>query len=192
MKIKTTFIRIKILSILSLIILLAGCNDDEKKISGKQIRQALFDMKGTYHGSIKVAFYHGAEIVKIDDAKASSRDSLSFMLPLAPIADIINDKEIAATLREVEEAEIKAEYQFLQIDNEGYSVHFGLIPENIVIPANGTTPDITIVLSNLFGGDFEKNSNFIMFNISPVEIQAGGVRLDSFTQLVYHFRGEYE
>ena len=164
---KKKLIGLKILSILSLVILLSGCNDDEEKISAKQIRQALFDMKGTYHGSIEVAFYHGDEIKKIDNAKAKSRDSLSFVMPLAPIADIIDD-------------------------NDGYSVHFVLIPENIVIPANGNTPDITIVLADTFGGDFEKAFNFIMFNVSPKEILVGGTKLDSFKQLVYHFRGEYE
>lgn len=189
---KRKLIGFKILSVLSLVILLSGCNDDEDKISGKQIRQALFDMKGTYHGSVEVSFYHGSDIVKIDDARAKSRDSLSFVMPLAPIADIIDDEKVAATLREVKEVEVKAEYEFSQIDNEGYSVHFGLIPENIVILANGTTPDITIVLSNSFGGDFEKAFNFVMFNVSPVEILVGGAKLDSFKQLVYHFRGEYE
>ncbi|WP_303177993.1 DUF4840 domain-containing protein [uncultured Butyricimonas sp.] len=189
---KKKLIGLKILSILSLVILLSGCNDDEEKISAKQIRQALFDMKGTYHGSIEVAFYHGDEIKKIDNAKAKSRDSLSFVMPLAPIADIIDDKQVAKTLRDIEEVEVKAEYEFLQIDNDGYSVHFVLIPENIVIPANGNTPDITIVLADTFGGDFEKAFNFIMFNVSPKEILVGGTKLDSFKQLVYHFRGEYE
>lgn len=189
---KKTLLGLKILSILSLVILLSACNDDDEKISNKQIRQALFDMKGTYHGNLEVSFYHGSEIVKIDSARAISRDSLSLVMPLDPIADIINDEHVTATLHDVKEVKFKAGYEFLQIDNDGYSVNFVLHPESIVIPANGNTPDITIVFSDNFGGNFEKASNFIMFNVSPIEIRVGGAKLDSFKQLVYHFRGEYE
>ena len=113
-------------------------------------------------------------------------------MPLGTIADIISDEHVAATLHYVEEVTFKAGYEFLQIDNDGYSVNFVLHPENIVIPANENTPDITIVFSDNFGGNFEKAFNFIMFNVSPIEIRVGGVKLDSFKQLVYHFRGEYE
>ena len=183
---------LKVLGIFSLVILFSACNDNDEKISGKQIRQALFYMKGTYHGNLEVSFYHGSEIVKIDSAKVISRDSLSLVMPLGTIADIISDEHVAATLHYVEEVTFKAGYEFLQIDNDGYSVNFVLHPENIVIPANENTPDITIVFSDNFGGNFEKAFNFIMFNVSPIEIRVGGVKLDSFKQLVYHFRGEYE
>ena len=58
---------LKVLGIFSLVILFSACNDNDEKISGKQIRQALFDMKGTYHGNLEVSFYHGSEIVKIGE-----------------------------------------------------------------------------------------------------------------------------
>lgn len=183
---------LKVVHILSLVILLSACNNDEEKISSKQIRQALFDMKGTYHGNLEVAFYHGSDIVKIDSAKAISRDSLSLVMPLGPIADIIDNEHVTAILRDIEEVVFKAEYEFLQIDNDGYSINFVLHPKNIVIPATENTPDITIVFSDIFGGNFEKAVNFIMFNVSPIEIWSGGSKLDSFKQLVYHFSGEYE
>lgn len=183
--------RFKILSIFSLIILLSGCNKEEEEISAGQIRQALFDMKGTYHGNIKISYYHGSEIVKIDNAKSESRDSLSFMVPLAPIAGIIEDEKVAATLREIQEVEIKAGYKFIQIDGDG-DAHFVLNLKNITIPANKNTSEIKIILAKSFGGDFVKASNFMMFNISPQEIMVGDSKLSSFKQLVYHFSGEYQ
>lgn len=182
----------KILGILSLLIFLSGCNDDEEKISGEQIRQTLFDMKGTYHGTLEVSFYHGSKIEKFDNALAVSRDSLTLVMPLGPIASTIDDAKVAAVLREVEKVEVKAGYEFLQIDDDGYFVNFVLTPKNVVIPARGDTPAITIVFADIFGGNFEKAYNSIIFNTSPQEILVGGVKLDSFKQLVYHFGGVYE
>lgn len=181
-----------ILSIFSLIILLSGCNKDDEKISSGQIRQAMFDMKGTYHGSLEVAYYHGSGIAGIDNAKAVSRDSLAIIFPLAPLANTIDDKNIAAALLNIENVEVRAGYEFIQIDNDGSLVNFVLNPKTVTIPANGDTPEIKIIFDGAFGGDFEKAFNFIMFNISPEEILVGGTKLESFKQLVYHFRGQYE
>lgn len=92
----------------------------------------------------------------------------------------------------IENVEVRAGYEFLQIDNDGSLVNFVLNPKTVTIPANGDTPEIKIIFDGAFGGDFEKAFNFIMFNISPEEILVGGNKLESFKQLVYHFRGQYE
>lgn len=183
---------IKILSTLALVLFLSGCNKDKEGVSPEQIRQALFDMKGTYHGTTEVSYFHGSEIAEIDETKAVSRDSLSFVIPLGPIADMMGDEKIAAALRAVEKAEVKAGYHFSQIDDNGYFVSFGLSPKNIIIPAQGDVPGITIVLADVFGGSFHKGQNFIMFNVSPEEVLVNGTKVDSFKQLVYHFDGVYE
>lgn len=170
-----------------------SCNkNDEEKISAEQIRQALFDMKGSYHGTIKAVFYQGSEIVKIDNAEAISRDSLTLVMPLEPIASTITDEKVAAFLRTIETVEVKAGYHFYQIDDDGNSVHFVLTPKKILIPAGGDMSEITIVFADAFGGAFQKGFDSIIFNISPKEILVGGTKLDSFKQLVYDFRGKYE
>lgn len=170
-----------------------SCNkDDEGKISAEQIRQALFDMKGRYYGEIEAAFYHGSEIVKIDNAQAISRDSLTFVMPLEPIASTITDDKVAVALRTIEKVEIKAGYHFYQIDDGGHTVFFVLTPKKIIIPAGRNIPDITIVFADSFGGSFERDFNSIIFNISPKEVLVGDAKIEYFKQLVYHFRGNYE
>lgn len=121
-----------------------------------------------------------------------SRDSLSFQIPLKFIADQISDEKVASTLYDLQYAEFKAEYEFSQIEEGGSPVCFVLLPKKIIIPVHGNTPQITIVFAHTFGGDFEKWANFIMFNVSPKEVWVGDTKLDSFKQLVYHFRGAYE
>lgn len=170
-----------------------SCNkDDEGKVSPEQIRQALFDMKGRYHGETDASFYQGSRIAKIDNVEAVSRESLSFMMPLEPLAGTITDTKVADALRNVESVEVSATYDFYQIDDGGSSVFFTLAAQNIIVPANGDFPAITIIFADSFGGSFHKDSKFFMFNLSPKEILVGGVKLDSFKQLVYHFGGEYE
>lgn len=182
-----------VLLILLAVTVSTSCNkNDEEKISTEQIRQALFDMKGSYHGTIKASFYQGAEIVEIDNVKAISRDSLTFVMPLEPIARTISDEKVAAILRTIEKVEVKAGYHFYQIDDNGHSVFFTLTPKRIIIPASADVPDIIIVFADSYGGSFQKNFNYIIFNISPNEILVGGVKLASFKQLVYHFDGQYE
>lgn len=193
MKTKSKLNPTGVLLMLLVVTFITSCNKNNgEKISAEQIRQALFDMKGNYHGTIEAAFYQGAEIVKIDNAKAISQDSLTFVMPLEPIASTITDKKVAAILRTIEKVEVKAGYHFYQIDDDGESVHFILAPKKIIIPAGGDVPDIIIVLADSFDGSFQKNFNSIVFNISPKEILVGGVKLASFKQLVYHFGGKCE
>ncbi|MEG0012450.1 MAG: DUF4840 domain-containing protein [Muribaculaceae bacterium] len=182
------------LLLMFLVVTLAtSCNkDDGEKVSAEQIRQALFDMKGSSHGTIKASFYQGAEIVEIDNVKAISRDSLIFVMPLEPIARTISDEKVATILRTIEKVEVKAGYHFYQIDDNGYSVFFTLTPKRIIIPASDDVPDIIIAFADSYGGSFQKNFNYIIFNISPKEILVGGVKPASFKQLVYHFDGKYE
>ena len=53
-------------------------------------------------------------------------------------------------------------------------------------------PSIRIVFAQTFGGDAEVGHNFIMFNISPLELWVDGKKYEDFPRLVYHFRGNYE
>lgn len=187
--------RLNLMGVLLMLLVLTfttGCSkDDEGKISAEQIRQALFDMKGRYYGAIEAVFYHGSAIVKIDNAEAISIDSLTFVMPLEPIAGAITDEKVMAILRTIEKVEVKAGYHFYQIDDGGRTVFFVLTPKKVLIPASGDVPDITIVFADSFGGSFQKGFNSIIFNISPKEILIGGAKLDSFKQLVYDFRGKY-
>lgn len=170
-----------------------SCNkDDGENVSAEQIRQALFDMKGRYHGTIEASFYRGSEIVKIDNVEAISRDSLTFIMPLEPIASTITDEKVVEFLRNIKTVEIKAGYHFYQIDDNGNTVFFTLAPQKVIISSKGNVPDVTIVFADSFGGSFEKRFNSIIFNISPKEIWTGSTKLDSFKQLVYHFEGKYE
>ncbi len=180
------------LLLLSAFCIISCSKDDKGKISAEQIRQALFDMKGRYHGTIAASFYQGSAIVKIDNVEAISRDSLTFVMPLEPIASTITDEKVAAILRNIETVEVKAKYHFYQIDDGGRDVFFVLTPKKIIIPANGDVPDITIVFTDGYGGSFQKDWNSIVFNISPKEIFIGGTKLDSFKQLVYNYGGQYE
>ncbi len=75
MKTKSLFgILVLFLSVLSL----TSCNKDEEGFSKEEVQQALFDMKGTYHGTVQVAYYHGSDITELQNAIAVSRDSLQF------------------------------------------------------------------------------------------------------------------
>ncbi|MCL1627081.1 DUF4840 domain-containing protein, partial [Bacteroides caecicola] len=75
MKTKNLFgILVLFLSLFSLI----SCNKDEKGLSKEEIQQMLFDMKGTYHGTVQVAYYQGSNITEQQNAVVVSRDSLKF------------------------------------------------------------------------------------------------------------------
>lgn len=185
------------LAISLFLIFSTSCNkDDGEKISAEQIRQALFDMKGRYHGAIEASFYQGTKIIKIENVEAISRDSLTFIMPLEPITSTITDEKVVDFLRNINTVEIKAGYNFYQIDeyiddNENINF-FTLAPQKVIIFSKGNVPDVTIVFADSFGGSFEKRFNSIIFNISPKEIWIGSTKLDSFKQLVYHFEGKYE
>lgn len=168
-----------------------SCNDDEPEFSSAQIQQALFEMKGTYHGKVEVAYYHGSQITELPEAIAVSRDSLSFTMSLIPMAGIIPDESIAARLREIGEVTVKAGYDFLQMDD--YDFYFVLVPVDVVVPGGlGAPPSVKIVCAQNYGGDATSYSNFMMFNVSPIELWVNGEKYEDFERLVYHFRGNYE
>lgn len=169
----------------------AGCNDDESGFSSAEIQQALFDMKGTYKGTVEVSYYRGKEIEAFSDRIAVSRDSLILKLPLSPIAEMIKDEDISRHFREIGEVEVKAGYEFLQMDQG--SMNFVLHPKNVVILGGyGVPSSVRIEFSQHFGGDAEIYSQFMMFNISPTELWIGNEKSEDFSQLVYHFSGSYE
>lgn len=168
-----------------------SCNDDEPKFSSSQIQQALFDMKGTYHGTIQVAYYHGDNITELTNAVAVSRDSLSFTMSLLPMAESITDESAARLLREIGEITVTAGYDFSQMDES--TINFGLRPKDVIVPGGyGAPPTVRIVFAQNFGGDAEIGQNFMMFNVSPTELWLNDKKYEDFKQLVYHFSGHYE
>lgn len=168
-----------------------GCNDDEPKFSSDQIQQALFDMKGTYNGTVKVSYYKGKTIADFPDEIAVSKDSLTFSLSLLPVAETIKDDNISQRLREIGEVEVKAGYEFYQMEQG--SIHFVLHPKDVtVVGGHDASPSIRIVFSHNFGGDAEAYPQFMMFNISPVELWIDDKKPEEFSQLVYHFQGTYK
>lgn len=168
-----------------------SCNKDEEGFSKEEIQQALFDLKGSYHGTIQVAYYHGSNITERQNAIAASRDSLKFNMSLLPLSELISDETIAGRLREIGEVPVMAGYEFLQMDYG--TIHFMLYPKDVTILGGyGAPPSIRFVFDQTFGGDAEVGQNFIMFNISPLELWVDGKKYEDFPRLVYHFRGVYE
>lgn len=178
----------KILCVLMAAFVFSGCNDEEDGISAKQAKRSISLMKGTYQGSANVSFFRGERIAEFDNATAVSDDSLSFEIPLKPIADIIADETVAAALLSKEKAEVKAGYEILQIDQDGAFVHFLLKPKTVVVPSENGTPEIKIIFSDIFGGDADCHNGNIVFNVSPQKVMMGDTELP-FRQLVYHFEG---
>lgn len=188
MKTKSTF---GILLPFLCLLCLTSCNKDEPLFSSAQIQQALFDLKGTYHGTVEVSYYQGSRITEPTEAVAVSRDSLAFTMSLLPMADVVADENIAQILREASEVKVTAGYDFSQMDYG--NLNFGLRPKDAVIPGGyGAPPTVRIVFAQTFGGDAEIYQNFIMFNISPKELWLNDKKYEDFKQLVYHFRGVYE
>ena len=168
-----------------------GCNKNEEAFSGSEIRRALFDMKGTYHGTTRISYYQGSAITELRDAMAISRDSLKYQLSLLPIAELVAEESVAERLREIGEVQVVAGYDFLQMDSG--AVHFRLQPEDVIVWGGyGAPATIRIVFSQNFGGDAVTDQNFMMFNLTPMEIWMDGAKCEGFSQLVYHFQGEYE
>ena len=188
MKTKNLFgILVLFLSVLSL----TSCNKNEKGFSKEEVQQALFDMKGTYHGSVQVAYYQGSNITELQNAVAVSRDSLKFNMSLQPLSDLISDETIAERLREIGEVPIMAGYEFLQWDSG--CIHFVLYPKDVTILGGyGAPPSIRLVFSMNYGGDAVTYMNSMNFNMSPLELWVDGKKYDDFPRLVYHFEGEYE
>lgn len=168
-----------------------GCNDDDSKFSSAQIQQALFDMKGTYNGTVNVSRYRGETIADFSDGTAVSKDSLTFSLSLLPIAEMIKDENTSQRLKEIGEIEVKAGYEFCQMEQG--TLNFVLHPKDVVILGGyGAPPSIRIEFSQNFGGDAESYYQSIVFNISPIELWLDDKKSEDFSQLVYHFSGSYK
>ena len=180
------------LVMLCVLFLFVGCNKDDDKISIEQIRQALFDMKAKYYGDLSVSIVNDPNDLSVfKNFYVNSADSLIFMMPLAPIANSITDKEIG-------EERIAASYEFSQIDDNGRSVSFGLTPKNIKLDIKRTdntkTKNITILLSDIYGGNFSGHATYssLIFNVSPKEIIVDGVKIEDFKPMVYHYEGSIQ
>lgn len=171
------------------LICISGCNKDEPRFSSSQIQDALFEMKGTYYGDMRVSYYHGDRISEGEECKVVSKDSLIINMDLKTMASTISDEDIASRLREIGAIQVKAAYEFLQMDNEMYS--FVLLPSDVFVSGGlGAPAPVRIVFAQSFGGDaFYYDGNHIMFNLSPVELWVGGEKFESFKQLVYHYEG---
>ena len=187
------------LVMLCALFLFVGCNKDDDKISIEQTRQALFDMKAKYHGDLSVSFVNDANDLSVfKNFYVNSADSLIFMMPLAPIANALTDKELSKVLKEIGKERIGASYEFSKIDDSGSSVSFGLIPKNIKLNIKSTgdtkSKTITILLSDIYGGNFSKHptNSSLIFNVSPNEIIVDGVKIEDFKPMVYHFEGTSE
>lgn len=185
--------------VLCALFLLVGCNKDDDKISIEQTRQALFDMKAKYQGDLNVKIVNDPHDISVfKNFSVSSADSLIFMMPLAPIANALADKEISKALKEIGEERVGISYEFSQIDDNGSSVSFGLIPKNIKLDIKNTddtkAKTITILLSDIYGGNFSKyaTNNSLIFNVSPQEIIVDGVKIEDFKPMVYHYEGTSE
>lgn len=72
----------------------------------------LFDLKGTYHGTVQVAYYQGSNITELQNVVAVSRDSLRFNMALQPLSELISDKNLSDRLREIGEVSVVAGYEF--------------------------------------------------------------------------------
>lgn len=169
----------------------AGCNDDDSKFSSAEIQQALFDMKGTYKGTVDVSYYQGERITGFPDGIAVSKDSLQFTLALLPIAEMIKDESASQYLKKIGNVEVKAGYEFTQMD-QGF-ISFVLHPKSVTLLGwYGAPPSIRIEFSQIYGGNADTYQQFMMFNVSPVEVWIGGKKSEDFSQLVYHFSGNYE
>lgn len=180
-----------ILMLFLFILAFISCNKEEKGFSSEEIQQMLFDMKGTYHGTVKVSYYQGSNVTELQNAVAVSRDSFKFNMSLQPLSELISDETIAERLREIGEVPVMAGYEFLQWDSG--CIHFVLCPKDVTILGGyGAPPSIRLVFSMNYGGDAVTYTNFMMFNISPLELWVDGKKYDGFPRLVYHFEGVYE
>ncbi len=173
------------------LVFISSCNNEESKFSSSEIQRALFEMKGTYHGEMRVSYYHGETISEGNACKAVSKDSLTIYMDLTPMASVITDEYISSILREIGVVQVKAGYEFLQMDDSMY--HFVLLPDSVICDGGLENPvTVKIVFSQLFGGDAAYRYHNIMFNLSPTELWIGDKMYEPFQQLVYHYEGTYE
>lgn len=172
------------------LMLITSCNNDEPKFSSSQIQNALFEMKGTYHGNMSVSYYQGNDISEGNECTAWSKDSLTVNMDLALMALAIPDENIASRLREIGEIQVKAAYEFSQMDEQIFN--FVLHPDDVTCTVGHDAKEtVRIVFAQNFGGDADCYNNDIIFNLSPKELWVGDKEYESFRQLVYHFRGSY-
>ena len=173
------------------LLLTTSCNNDEPKFSSSQIQNALFEMKGTYYGEMRVSYYQGDKISEETAWKVVSKDSLIINMDLAPMASTIADETVASRLREIGVVEVKAGYEFLQMDESMYN--FVLHPADVIcLGGYGAPATVKIIFSQIFGGDANYTYHDILFNISPMELWIDGKKYEPFKQLVYHYEGTYE
>ena len=167
-----------------------GCNKKEEKFSKEIIQQTLFDMKGTYHGTVHVVSSNGYDKT-LQNALAVSRDSLKFNMPLQPLSELISDETLSERLRDISEVTVVAGYDITQLD---YSVvNFGLYPKDVTILGGlGAPPTVRIVFAKNYGGDAEPKRNSIIFNMSPTELWMGDNKYENLPKITYHFEGVYE
>lgn len=168
--------------------ILSGCNSDDPKFSSSQIQNALFEMKGTYHGKMNVSYYQGDRVSEGNECKFVSKDSMTVYMDLAPMALTVADEEIASRLREIGIVQVKAGYEFYQMDETMY--HFVLRPVDVDCPGGYGAPEsVRIVFAQNYGGDAEYFYHNMMFNLSPVELWVGNKKYEPFRKLVYHYEG---
>ncbi|WP_304961463.1 hypothetical protein [uncultured Duncaniella sp.] len=107
------------------------------------------------------------------------------------MASVITDESVASRLREIGVVQVKAAYDFLQMDNVSY--HFALLPDDVICLGGSDVPEtVKIVFSQIFGGDADYHYHNIIFNLSPTELWVGDKKYEPFQQLVYHYEGTYE
>lgn len=173
------------------LVFISSCNKDEPRFSSSEIQKALFELKGTYHGEMRVSYYHGETISEGNACKTVSKDSLTVNMDLSLMAQSITDERIASRLCDIGTVQVKAAYEFYQMDEQIYN--FVLHPNDVVCPGGDGAPEtVKIVFSQHFGGDADYYHHDIIFNLSPTELWVGDKKYEPFQQLVYHFEGSYE
>ena len=167
-----------------------SCDKEEEGFSKEEIQQVLFELKGTYNGTVHVSGPNGLDLT-LQNAIAVSRDSLKFKMSLQPYIELISDKILSDRLHETGEVEVIAGYHFNQWDDN--TINFSLNPKDVnILGGFGAPPAVRLVFSKNYGGDAIVNTNFIMFNISPTELWVDGEKYEDFPSIVYHFEGVYE
>lgn len=172
------------------LIFITACNNDEPEVSASQIQNALSEMKGSYSGEMSVSFLHGDRISEGNECTFVSNDFLTVSMDLTSMALTVADENLASRLREIGVVQVKASYEFLQMDDRTF--HFVLHPDDVICPdENDMSKSVRIVFAQNFGGDADSYQHVIMFNLSPMELWIGDKKYEPFRQLVYHYEGTY-
>lgn len=81
----------------------------------------------------------------------------------------ITDEKIASRLCDIGTVQVKAAYEFYQMDEQMY--HFVLLPKNVIcLGGLGAPETVKIVFDRSFGGSADYFHHSIMFNLSPKEL----------------------